>query len=142
MALASGFTSNAFSMAAGHIPLVIPDPITVGALSAIVDGFAFGAPIAKLQASNSGLADPFAFGTQIAKLQAHNTGLSDPFAFGTSISKLQVNSSGFAVTDQVGNALVVHLDWSAVTVPSSTDFAAVSVPSSSDFTEVSDEGSL
>ena len=79
MALASGFTSNAFSMAAGHIPLVIPDPITVGALSAIVDSFAFGTPVAKLQASNTGLADPFAFGTQIAKLQASNSGLSDPF---------------------------------------------------------------
>ena len=142
MALASGFTSNAFGMSAGHIHLILPDPITVGALSAIVDGFAFGTPVAKLQASNTGLADPFAFGTQIAKLQASNSGLSDPFAFGTSVSKLQVNGSGFAVTDQVGNALVVHLDWSLVTPPSGTDFSAVSVPSSSDFTVVSDEGSL
>jgi len=131
MALASGFTSNAFSMAAGHIPLVIPDPMTVGALSAIVDGFAFGTPTGKLQASNTGLADPFAFGTQIAKLQASNTGLSDPFAFGTSILKLQVNSSGFAETDAVGNALVVHLDWSVVVAASGTDF-----------TEVTNEGSL
>ena len=142
MALASGFSSSTFGMSAGHIHLILPDVIEVGALSAIVDGFAFGISIAKLQASNSGLADPFAFGAQVAKLQASNSGLSDSFAFGTSVSKLQVNGSGFAVTDQVGNALVVHLDWSAVTTPSSTDFSAVSVPSSSDFTVVSDEGSL
>ena len=53
MALASGFSSSTFGLAGGHIPLVIADPITVGALSAIVDGFAFGTPVAELQASNS-----------------------------------------------------------------------------------------
>ena len=142
MALASGFSSSTFGMAAGHIPLVIADPITVGALTGIADAMALGSATAKLQASNTGLADPFAFGTPIGKLQVNGTGLADGFLFRTEVCKLQVNGSGFAVADQVGNALVVHLDWSAVTTPSGTDFAAVSVPSSSDFTEVSDEGSL
>ena len=58
------------------------------------------------------------------------------------MSKLHVNGSGFAETDAVGNALVVHLDWSVVVAPSSTDFSAVTAASSSDFTEVSNEGSL
>ena len=141
MALGSFAGSFSFS-AAGHIHTFLPDVITVGALTGIADAMALGSATAKLQASNTGLADPFAFGTPIGKLQVNGTGLADGFLFGTEVCKLQVNGSGFAVADQVGNALVVHLDWSAVTTPSGTDFAAVSVPSSSDFTEVSDEGSL
>ncbi len=142
MALASGFTSNAFSMAAGHISLVISDPITVGALSAIVDGFAFGTPIGKLQASNTGLSDPFAFGTQVSKLQANTTGLSDPTVFGTEKCTLQANCTGLADVITIGTSFVVFKDWSVVVAPSSTDFSAVTAASSSDFAEVSGEGSL
>ena len=141
MALGSFAGSFSFT-AAGHIHTFLPDAITVGALTGISDAMALGTATAKLQASNTGLSDPFAFGTPIGKLQVNSTGLADGFLFGTEVCKLQVNGSGFAETDAVGNALVVHLDWSVVTAPSSTDFSVVTAASSSDFTEVSDEGSL
>jgi hypothetical protein len=79
--------------------------------------------------------------------------LANGLDFGTSTITLQLQPTGFAETDAVGNALVVHRDWSVVTAPSSTDFSAVAAASSadfsqvtaassSDFTEVSGEGSL
>ena len=141
MALGS-FAGGSFLHAASHIGTIIPDKITVGALSAIVDAIVLGTPTGKLQASNTGLADPIVIGTQLAKLQVNTTGLSDPIVIGTEKCTLQANTTGLSAAITIGTSFVIYKDWSVVVAPTGNDMSVVTAASGNDFAEVSNEGSL